>query len=52
MGMNRTAFSTVVELIGISSLVIGVGLLSIPVALIVGGSLLVLLGASLGGGKR
>lgn len=48
MGMNRSVFSTFVELIGIGSLVIGVGLLSIPVALIVGGSLLVLLGAALG----
>lgn len=52
MELNRSVFSTVVEMIGISSLVVGVGLLSIPVALIVGGTLLVLLGASLGGGKR
>jgi hypothetical protein len=48
MGMNRSVFSTLVELIGIGSLVIGIGMLSIPVAMIVGGSLLVLLGAALG----
>jgi hypothetical protein len=46
--MNRSVFSTLVELIGIGLLVVGIGMLSIPVAMIVGGSLLVLLGAALG----
>ena len=48
MGMNRSTFSTLLELIGISSLVIGVSLVSIPAALIVGGALVVLVGAALG----
>ena len=51
MGLTRTALSTVIELIGVTSLVIGVSLFSIPAALIVGGVLLVLLGASLGGAR-
>jgi amino acid permease len=51
MELNRSTFSTVVELIGASLLIIGVGMLSIPVSLIVGGVLLTLLGASLGGGR-
>ncbi len=48
MELNRSALSTLLELIGASLLVIGVGLLSIPVSFIVGGVLLTLFGASLG----
>jgi len=48
MELNRNAFSTAVELIGVSLLVIGVSLLSIPVAFIVGGVFLTLFGASIG----
>jgi len=52
MGLNRSAFSTITELVGISLLVIGAGMLSIPVAFIVAGTLLTLLGAAIGGGKQ
>ena len=48
MVVKRSALSIGLELIGIGSLVFGVALLSIPVAFIVGGSLLVLLGTALG----
>jgi len=44
--MNRSLISTVVEIIGSVSLVIGVGMVFIPAAFIVAGVLLVLAGAA------
>ena len=44
--MNRSLISTVVEIIGSVSLVIGVGMVFIPAAFIVAGVLLVLVGAA------
>ena len=42
--MFRSIFSTVLELIGFSALVVGLALISIPISLIVGGALLVVAG--------
>lgn len=50
--MNRSALSTLVELIGIASVVIGVASLSMPVSFIVGGVLLMLLGTALGKAEK
>lgn len=46
MELNRSLISTVVEIIGSVSLVIGVGMVYIPAAFIVAGILLVLAGAA------
>jgi hypothetical protein len=46
MELNRSLFTTVVEIIGSVSVVVGVGMFSIPAAFIVGGVLLVLAGAA------
>jgi hypothetical protein len=46
MELNRSLISTVVEIIGSVSLVIGVGMVYIPAAFIVAGVLLVLAGAA------
>jgi len=42
--MWRSVFSTALELIGFSALVIGVALFSVPISLIVGGALLIVAG--------
>lgn len=44
MELNRSTFTTLLELIGAVSLVIGVGLLSIPIALMTAGVLLIAAG--------
>jgi hypothetical protein len=46
MGLNRNLITSLVETIGSLSVVIGVGMFSIPAALIVGGILLMLAGAA------
>lgn len=46
MGLNRSLITSLVETIGSLSVVIGVGMFSIPAALIVGGILLMLAGAA------
>lgn len=46
MGLNRSTIGTIFELVGITSVVIGCALLSTAVAFIVGGLLLVLVGAA------
>lgn len=45
--MNRSAISTLVELIGITSVVIGVASLSLSAAAIIGGVLLISIGMAL-----
>jgi hypothetical protein len=46
MELNRTRLATAAEIIGSVSVVIGVGMFSIPAALVVGGALLVLAGVA------
>ena len=50
--LRRAILSTLLELVGIAGLVVGVGLLSVPAAFIVGGLALGIVGYALGSEAR